>query len=278
MLRRAALVVMLALAAASCGAPLMRLPSGPGEPAPDAAAALAEATRACHAIHALTAEVAVSGSAHGRRVSGRLSAGVAAPGSARLEAVAPFGAPIFIFVASGNDASLLLSRENRVVEHGPPDSVLAAAAGAPLSAEDLLQVLTGCAPADALRDGRRTGTDWRIATTTKGDELYLHRESGSAPWRLVAIVRHAAADSVWRAEYRELLNDLPRSIHLVSVDAGRPGAAFDLQLAMTQIETNMTLSADVFTIRVPPSAIRMTVDELRQTGPLAAKTNGPKQD
>ncbi len=255
----------------------MRLPSGTSEPAPDAAAALAEATRACRAIHALTAEVAVSGSAHGRRVSGRLSAGVAAPGSARLEAVAPFGAPIFIFVASGNDASLLLSRENRVIEHGPPGAVLEAAAGAPLSAVDLLHVLTGCAPADALRDGRRFGNDWRVATTTKGDELYLRRESGSAPWRLVAIIRHAAADAVWRAEYRELLNDLPRAIHLISVDAGRPGAAFDLQLALTQIETNMTLSADVFTVRVPPSAVRMTVDELRQTGPLAAKTNA-RQD
>src|SRR5260221_167647 len=173
MLRRAALgfVLLLAPAAASCGAPFMRLPSGTSEPAPDAAGALAEATR----------------------------------------------------------------------------------------------------------DGRRCGNDWRVATTTKGDELYLRRESGSAPWRLVAIIRHAAADAVWRAEYRELLNDLPRAIHLISVDAGRPGAAFDLQLALTQIETNMTLSADVFTVRVPPSAVRMTLDELRQTGPLAAKTNA-RQD
>lgn len=279
MTRRAApgLVLLLALAAASCGAPLMRLPSGPGEAAPDTAAALAEATRACRAIHTLTAEVAVSGSANGRRVRGRLSAGVAAPGSARLEAVAPFGAPIFIFVASGGDASLLLSRENRVFEHGHPDDVLEAAAGAPLNAEDLLHVLTGCAPGEPVRDGRRTGNDWRIATTTKGDELYLRRESGSAPWRLVAIVRRGA-DAAWRAEYREPQNDLPRSIHLVSVDSGRAGAAFDLQLVLSQVDTNVTLSADVFTFRVPPTAKRMTLDELRQTGPLAAKSNDPEED
>lgn len=281
MFRRAALglVLLLAPAAASCGAPLMRLPSGPGGPAPDTADALAQATRACRAIRTLTAEVAVSGSANSRRVRGRLSAGVAAPGSARLEAVAPFGPPIFIFVAAGGDASLLLSRENRVFEHGHPDTVLEAAAGVPLSAEDLLHVLTGCAPAEAVREGRRTGNDWRIATTMAGDELYLHRESGSAPWRLVAVVRPAAAEYAWRAEYRDPQNGLPRSIHIVSVEAGRIGAAFDLLLVLSQVETNVPLSADVFTFRIPPAATRMTLDELRQTGPLAAKSNGrPSKD
>jgi hypothetical protein len=280
MIRRPALGVvpllaLAALAATSCGAPLMRLPSGPGESAPDTADALAQATRECQAIRTLTAEVAVSGSANGRRVRGRLSAGVSAPASARLEAVAPFGAPIFIFVANGGDASLLLSRENRVFEHGHPDTVLEAAAGVPLSAEDLLHVLTGCSPAGDVRDGRRTGADWRIATTATGDASYLHRESGSAPWRLVAVARRAAADHAWRAEYREPQNGVPRSIHIVSADADRMGAAFDLLLVLSQVETNVPLPADVFTFRVLPGASRMTLDELRQTGPLAAKSNGP---
>jgi hypothetical protein len=253
----------------------MHLPPGPGEPAPDTAGALAQATRACQAIRTLTAEVAVTGSANGRRVRGRLSAGVAAPASARLEAVAPFGAPIFIFVATGGDASLLLSRDNRVFEHGHPDTVLEAAAGVPLSAEDLLHVLTGCSPSGDVREGRRTGADWRIATTAAGDESYLHRESASAPWQLVAVVRRAAAAHAWRAEYREPQNGLPRSIHVISTDAGRMGAAFDLLLVLSQVETNVPLSADVFTFRVPPSAVRMTLDELRQTGPLASKSNDP---
>ncbi|MBI3493565.1 MAG: hypothetical protein HY047_17565 [Acidobacteria bacterium] len=275
MSRRAALVGMLALSAlgaASCGAPLMRLPSGPGTPAPDAADVLAQATRACRAVRTLTAEVAVSGSANGRRVRGRLSAGVAAPASARLEAVAPFGPPIFIFVATGGDATLLLSRDNRVFEHGHPDTVLEAAAGVPLSAEDLHQALTGCAPAAPVRDGRQTGEDWRVITTVEGDELYLRRDSGA--WRLVAIVRHAVGEYAWRAEYREPHDGLPRSIHVVSVEAGRIGAAFDLQLALSQVDTNVELTADVFTVRIPPTATRMTLDELRQTGPLAAKSNG----
>ncbi|MBI3401344.1 MAG: hypothetical protein HY048_07960 [Acidobacteria bacterium] len=266
-------VLLLALISASCGAPLMRLPSGPGEAAPDTTDALAQATRACQAVRTITAEVAVTGSANGRRVRGRLSAGVAASGSARLEAVAPFGAPLFIFVATGGDASLLLSRENKVFEHGHPDTVLEAAAGVPLGAEDLLRVLTGCSPSEVLRDGRRTGSDWRIATTMSGDDMYLRRDSGSAPWRLVAIVRRASADRAWRAEFREPRSDgLPRSIHVASVAAGRIGAAFDLQLVLSQVETNVPLAAEVFTFRVPASASRMTLDELRQTGPLAAKS------
>src|SRR5687768_4941678 len=81
----------------SCAAPLMKLPSGVGVPAADAADALAQATAACRGIRTLTAEIALSGTAGGRRVRGRLSAGVAAPASVRLEAVAPFGPPVFVF-------------------------------------------------------------------------------------------------------------------------------------------------------------------------------------
>ena len=77
---RGALVALVAAASASCAAPLMKLPSGPGAPAPDAGNLLAEATRACRGVRTLTAEIAVSGSVGGRRMRGRLSAGVAAPG------------------------------------------------------------------------------------------------------------------------------------------------------------------------------------------------------
>ena len=102
----------------------MKLPAGPGAPAPDAADALAQATSVCRGIRTLTAEVAASGKAAGSRFRGRLSVGVAAPASARIEAVAPFGPPVFIFVATNDDATLLLPRDDRVLEHGRPDEVL----------------------------------------------------------------------------------------------------------------------------------------------------------
>ena len=87
--RRARLV-----ASAACGAALVKLPSGPGLAGAGCAPSRACSRRsaACRAIRTLTAEVAVSGSAGGHRVRARLSAGVSAPASARLEAVAPFGA------------------------------------------------------------------------------------------------------------------------------------------------------------------------------------------
>ena len=86
-----------------------------------------QATTRCIEVNTLTAEIAASGSVGGRRVRARLSAGItrpaaqgaAMPPGARLEAVAPFGPPLFIFVATGNDATLLLPRDNQVLEHGP---------------------------------------------------------------------------------------------------------------------------------------------------------------
>ena len=137
----------------------MKLPAGAGVPAADAADALAQATAACRGTRTLTAEIAISGSAGGRRVRGRFSAGVAAPASVRLEAVAPFGSPAFIFVATSEDATLLLPRDDRMLEHGRPDAVLDALAGVPLDAADLYATLTGCAPAGSPSQGRGLGTD-----------------------------------------------------------------------------------------------------------------------
>ena len=258
-----AFVALTALSAASCAAPLMKLPAGPGVPAADAADALAQATAACRGIRTLTAEIAISGSAGGRRVRGRLLAGVAAPASVRLEAPAPFGPPVFIFVATGNDATLLLPRDERVLEHGRPDAVLDAVAGVPLDAADLHATLTGCAPAGPQSRGRELGSDWRVVHVSAGqinDELYVHRDSSAQPWRLVATTREAVADGVVRVEYRDFQNGLPRAIHL----RGNGQEAFDLTLALSQVETNVPLGPEVFRVDIPPSADPITVDELRR--------------
>jgi outer membrane lipoprotein-sorting protein len=261
------LLSLIALAAASCGAPLMKLPPGPGAPAADAAEALQQATAECRGIRTLTAEVAASGKAAGGKFRGRLTAGVAAPSSARIEAVAPFGAPVFIFVATGDDATLLLPRDERILEHGRPGDVLAAVAGVPLNAADLFETLTGCAPAAAPSTASERGADWRVLGGANADvELYLHRDGTSQPWRLAAVIRRPTGGTAWRAEYREHQNGVPRSIRLASVDA--PGrAAFDLSLRLTQVETNTTLDAAVFRVEVPRSATPITLDELRNARP-----------
>ncbi len=170
----------------------MKLPAGPGAPAPDAVEALTEATAACRGIRTLTAEVAASGKVDGQRFRVRLSAGVAAPGSARVEAVAPFGPPIFILVADNDDATtLLLPRDDRVLRQGRSAEVLDAVAGVPMSAADLRLVLTGCASQIPHPEGVALGADWRMIDEGRGAALV------PAPRRQRAAVaarcRHPAA-------------------------------------------------------------------------------------
>ena len=237
----------------------MTLPSGPGAPAPDAAEALAQATTVCHGIRTLTAEVAASGKVGGQRFRARLAVGVAAPASARIEAVAPFGAPYFIMAAKDDEATLLLPRDDRVLEHGRSVDVLDAAAGVKLSATDLRIVLTGCASEILRPTGRALGPDWRVIDEGSGDALYLHRAGAAQPWQLAVVIRPPG-----RVEYADYLNGLPRAIRIVNAT---DGSAFDLTLALSQVETNVPLGAEVFRVEVPRGAQPITLDELRHARP-----------
>src|SRR5213076_1873276 len=144
----------------------------------DAALVIAQATRACRAVDTITLAMSVHGSAGGHRLRGRLTAGLAKPASTRLEAAAPFGPPLFIFVASGNDASLLLPRDRRVLEHGTPADVLEAVSGVPLGAAGLRSLVTGCADKPDASDAVAFGDDWRAAPDGS-DNVYFRREGGN---------------------------------------------------------------------------------------------------
>jgi hypothetical protein len=238
----------------------MKLPKGPGAAAPDAADALAEATTACRAVSAITAEVAASGKVYGQRLRGHLLLGLAAPASTRLEAVAPAGQPLFIFVSRGNDATLLFPRDGRVVEHGSPAALLEAVTGIPVDAAALRHALTGCVAAAAPPIGKSLGADWRLLTLGATD-VYLRRDEAARRWLLVAAIHREGAE--WRAEYREFEAGLPRVVHLVSAD----GARFDLRLALSQVALNEALGPEVFRVDVPQSAQPITLDELRNARP-----------
>ena len=256
------LLVAAALATASCGTPLLKLPSGAGTPATDAAAAFAQATSACRAIDTVTLEMAVHGTAGGRRIRGRLTAGLAAPASARLEAVASFGEPVFIFVARDEDASLLLPRDRRVLEHGTPSDVLEAVTGVPIDPGQLRLLVTGCTGAAApSMTATAFGDDWRVASDG-ADVYYLHRDAASAAWRLVAWIHRGA----WRAEYSMFAGALPHAVRLVS----QPPGQFDLQIELSQIDLNVPLGADAFRLE-RAGAAPMTLEELRQSGPLGER-------
>jgi hypothetical protein len=239
----------------------MKLPAGPATRATDARDAIAAATAACQRVNTLTAEISVSGSLGGDRVRGRMIAGVARPASARIEAAAPFGAPFFIFVARGEDATLLLPRDDRVLQHGKPEAVLEAVAGVPLDPTELRAALTGCAQAPDVSEAQAIGDDWRVVPDGPA-KIYLHRQSSTTPWHIVATVRPD-----WRAEYRDYQNDLPRTIRLTSA----PEKRFDLRLALSQVDINTELGADAFTVQIPRSAQPIALDELRHARPGVRK-------
>ena len=264
-----ALVAAVACLLAACGPSRDTLPSGAGLPvgADDAFAAFIQATRFCAGIRTLTAEMAVSGTAGSTRVRVRVTAGLLLPDSARLEAVAPFGAPLFVLAAGAGDATLFLPRDRRALRHGAPRAVFEAVTGLPLDAADLAALLTGCADPAEWSDLRRYGATWQVMTSHT-DELFLHRENETAPWRLVARVRRLAGGRRWREEFGDYRDGTPRAIRITSLDDAKLAAPFDLRLGLSQVDLNVSLGADVFAVAIPTSALPITLDELRHSGPL----------
>ena len=123
------------------------------------------------AISTITLEMSVRGSVGGQRLRGRLSAGLAKPASARLEAVASFGQPAFFFVATDANATLFVPRDQRVAR-GRPDALLEAVAGVPLEASALRSVVTGCAGMPNVSGVQAIGDEWRV-TADGNHEIYL---------------------------------------------------------------------------------------------------------
>jgi len=237
------------------------LPTGAGTPVADATAILAEALGHCAALRTLTAEIALSGQAAGQRLRVRLIAGLAAPDRIRLEAMAPFGPPVFILASAGEDTILLLPRDDRVLRGEPPAAILEALAGIRVTPPALRRLLAGC-PAEEVdaRDVRAIGEDWVLAATGDRGTAYLHRVGSR--WRLAA-VRGGALD----AELGPGEAAHPASVRLSSPDASA-GAAFDLTLRLSQVEVDTDVPEEAFTVRVPADAVATSLDELRQSGPL----------
>jgi hypothetical protein len=185
-------------------------------------------------------------------------AGFARPASMRLEGVAPFGPPAFILVTTGGaDATLLLPRDSRVVRGEPADAILGALTGVMLAPADLQAILTGCVTASPPTAGLRHRGNWASIAFRDGSTMYLTR-AGQA-WQL-----RAARRGPWEIEYDTGSSTLPAA---VSLHADMP-VHVDLRAAITQVETNVDLDADAFTVNVPREAQPLSLDVLRANGPL----------
>ena len=258
-IRHLALSIGLGMALSACAAKRLTLPTDSGTPLPDFSAVHAELSGACTGIRTLTAELSLSGRAGDQKLRGRVHAGFERPASMRLEGVAPFGPPAFILVARGDDATLLLPRDQRVVRGAKPEDILGALTGVSLAPADLQAILTGCVmPVPRATAGRLHGNGWASIDLDGGATLFLQRQGQS--WQL-----RAARRGPWQVEYTIATGTLPAS---VALHADSP-VRVDLTAAIDQTETNGDLESAAFTLAVPPDAKPLSIDTLRANGPLS---------
>lgn len=268
-MRRCALwvgsVSALILPALGCAPRGLTLPSGDGVPFPDAVAVYHRAVAGCSAVHTITAELGLSGRVGRRSLRARLLAGLA-PAALRLEAVAPFGPPVFILVADRDRSTLLLPREERVLSGATPAAILEALTGVERSPDELRGILTGC-PGTGLRPlaGRTYGSDWAAIDLADHGTLTIYLRRIAGDWRLVA-----AVDSHLRIEYadHDPSAHTPARIRLLALGSEPGRAKADLRVNVSQIELNRPLDPAAFTVKVPAGAVPLTLDELRASGPM----------
>jgi hypothetical protein len=237
------------------------LPSGTGSPFPEFSSAHTEATSACSTVKTITASMGMSGKAGNTKLRGRIDAGFAAPARARLEGVPPlFGKPVFVLVADGDTATLVLTRDERVLRDAPPDQIVEALAGVALGPDALRTVVAGCGFAGAPTDGRVYPNGW-VATTADDTTTYLRQDGGR--WQIAAASRGAIT-----ILYADYANGRPSTIRVRAANAGRTTA--DLTLRLSDVDINTTLDPRTFDISsdLPQHPVPLTLEELRRAGPM----------
>jgi outer membrane lipoprotein-sorting protein len=258
--RRIALLfpaLALVIISAGCAPRLARLPVGPGASYAEFATAYAQATQACRDVQTMRAVLAISGRA-GRRFRAQIDAGFATPARVRLELPAP-GKPIFVFVTTGDRATLLLAREGRVLRDAPPAATLEALAGVSIAPDELRTIMAGCGLGTTQpTGGRGFGADW--VAVDAGDAVHWLRQIGGT-WQLAASTRGALD-----VRYTDYAAGRPGTVRLRTTT--REGPTTDLTIRLSQVDLNEPLDASVFEVEIPADAVPLTLDELRRSGPL----------
>ena len=257
MRRLSGLFVCALVTVSACAPARPTLPAGAGSPFPAFETAYEEAVKDCRSARTVLAEFGLSGRAGGTKLRGRINAGIATPADIRLEGVA-FGRPIFILAARNGQATLLLTREDRVVRDAPPEAIVEALTGVALTPGDLVAVVAGCGlGAGTPSNGRAFNEEW-AAVDAGGGTTYLRRVDGR--WRVGGAVRNQL-----QVLYSDFKNGVTSAVHI------RTGSIADITLRMSQLEINTTIDAKAFEVEIPRDALAMTIEELRRSGPLGEK-------
>jgi hypothetical protein len=258
---RLGVALALLVLAAACAPKRFAAPTGGGTPDPALAEAFRTATAACADVRTLTADIGLSGRVDGQRVRGTLQVGLTRDGGVRVEAVAPFGAPIFTIPGRGDEGTLWLPRSKEVVR-GAPSAILEGLTGVSLPQAGLFELVTACpAPDDAVaRAERFASPDLARVTLQGGSEIWWRPDTGAA--QPIAVRREGAV-----AEYLAFANGRPQKLRL-GTPAGAGASRADLTLAIKAVDTNVALGPEAFSVDVPGDAKVLALSEIRQAGVL----------
>lgn len=252
------LIVAALVSAAACAPKAPALPGGSGAPFAEFASAYQQATAACAGVKTITLSMAMSGKAGKTSLRGRLDAGFAAPGRARLEGIPPFGKPVFVLVAEGGRGTLVLTRDDRVLRDSPPDDIVEALAGVRLGPDALRTAVAGCGFGIVPTSGQVFPNGWVAASAAEGTTYLRPRDGG---WEIAAAQR--APITIFYSNYA---GGRPGVIRLRASEGGQTKA--DLTLRLSDVDINTTLEPRTFQAELPEHPVPLTLEELRRSGPL----------
>jgi hypothetical protein len=203
------------------------------------------------------------------RVSGRIGgerlpttidiATGATPTGIRLEGRAA-SRNIFKLAGTTDEATLYLDDGHRSAS-GRPEELTDALMGVKLGPERWLALLTGCVatPPDFV-SGARYGAD--LAVTTPNSRVFLGLASGV--WHPIDGIFDGVV-----VTYRRFSSTLPDEWRLRS-EVGRD-PSLDLSVSVDDMTAGGPIAASVFVLALPDDVTPMTLDDLRQSGPLRRK-------
>jgi hypothetical protein len=221
----------------------------------------------------MSAALSLSGRAGSTRLAARIDAGFAEPSRVRLEGYPRVnfgGKPLFVLVANGEAATLVLPRDDRVLQGARPAAIVEALAGIALNPGELRALVSGCALGAAQPTASRLFQKGWAAVDTPAATLFLRQQDRR--WRLVAARRGALT-----IEYSTFANGRPSTVHLYTTPG--PGTApADLTLRISQVEINTPLEDAVFQVEVPRTATPLTLEELRGALRTTEETEGAETE
>jgi hypothetical protein len=163
---------------------------------------------------------------------------------------------------------LLLPRDRRAVSGATAAQILEALAGVALDPDELRAVLNGCMTPNPIPiSGTQYGGGWGAIELQGGATAYVRPLGGTT--RLVA-----GRIGSLTVEYADDLTGLPRRVRLLLTPSGAGSAETDLTIRVSQLELNVSIDAAAFTLELPADTVPLTIEELREAGPLGGSAAG----